>query len=202
MKQLFSLISIIFISYNSISQIDSNQVNAYFNEIAFKNEFSAEILSNPIKWTSDIRIYVKGEKKQYLVLELSKIISELNDLIECINISIVSDSTQSNMPIFFGSMEEYNIISPYSRKYSNQLGLGLLWTNSNNEIYFAKIFVDTKNHLSIEEEKHVLREELTQCLGLPNDSWTYPNSMFYQGWTSITEYSDIDKLLIKKLYKQ
>lgn len=199
MKILVVFISIIFFSNSSISQIDSNEVNAYFNEIALKDEFSGEVLSNPIKWTSDIRIYVKGEKKQYLILELSKIISELNDLIEYINISIVSDSTQSNMPIFFGSMEEYNIIFPYSRKYSNQLGLGSLWTN-NNQIYFAKIFVDTKNHLSISEEKHVLREELTQCLGLPNDSWKYPNSIFYQGWTSITEYSDIDKLLIKKLY--
>jgi beta-mannanase len=161
MKILVVFISIIFFSNSSISQIDSNEVNAYFNEIALKDEFSGEVLSNPIKWTSDIRIYVKGEKKQYLILELSKIISELNDLIEYINISIVSDSTQSNMPIFFGSMEEYNIIFPYSRKYSNQLGLGSLWTN-NNEIYFAKIFVDTKNHLSISEEKHVLREELTQ----------------------------------------
>ena len=178
MKILVVFISIIFFSNSSISQIDSNEVNAYFNEIALKDEFSGEVLSNPIKWTSDIRIYVKGEKKQYLILELSKIISELNDLIEYINISIVSDSTQSNMPIFFGSMEEYNIIFPYSRKYSNQLGLGSLWTN-NNEIYFAKIFVDTKNHLSISEEKHVLREELTQCLGLPNYSWKYPNSIFY-----------------------
>ncbi|MBM3417913.1 MAG: DUF2927 domain-containing protein [Bacteroidetes bacterium] len=42
-----------------------------------------------------------------------------------------------------------------------------------------KIFVDTKNQLSISEEKHVLREELTQCLGLPNDSWKYTNSIFY-----------------------
>jgi hypothetical protein len=202
MKKLVVFISIIFSCNNSISQIDSNEVNAYFNEIVLKNEFNSTILSKPNKWNSDIKIYIKGDRKEYLVLELEKIISELNDLIETINISIVSDSTQSNMPIFFGSMEEYNIIFPYSKKYSNQLGLGSLWTNSNNEIYFAKIFVDTKNQLSISEEKHVLREELTHCLGLPNDSWKYTNSIFYQGWTSITEYSDIDKLLIKKLYKQ
>jgi len=202
MKKLVVFISIIFSCNNSISQIDSNEVNAYFNEIALKNEFEGTVLTKPNKWNSDIKIYIKGDRKEYLILELEKIISELNDLIETINISIVSDSTQSNMPIFFGSMEEYNTIFPYSKKYSNQLGLGSLWTNSNNEIYFAKIFVDTKNQLSISEEKHVLREELTQCLGLPNDSWKYPNSIFYQGWTTETEYSDIDKLLIKKLYKQ
>lgn len=202
MRKLVVFISIIFSCNNSISQIDSNEVNAYFNEIALKNEFESTVLTKPNKWNSDIKIYIKGDRKEYLVLELVKIISELNDLIETINISIVSDSTQSNMPIFFGSMEEYNTIFPYSKKYSNQLGLGSIWTNSNNEIYFAKIFVDTKNQLSISEEKHVLREELTQCLGLPNDSWKYPNSIFYQGWTSITEYSAIDKTLIKKLYKQ
>ncbi len=48
--------------------------------------------------------------------------------------------------------------------------------------------------------KHVLREELTQSLGLMNDSFKYKNSIFYQGNSEVTSYSDIDKQIIKILY--
>ena len=51
------------------------------------------------------------------------------------------------------------------------------------------------------KKKHLLREELTQSLGFFNDSWLYPESIFYQGWTDVTEYSEMDKEIIKMLYK-
>ena len=53
---------------------------------------------------------------------------------------------------------------------------------------------------NFEAQKHLLREELTQSLGLFNDSWKYPESIFYQGWSTVTEYSDMDKRLIDMLY--
>ena len=49
-------------------------------------------------------------------------------------------------------------------------------------------------------QKHLLREELTQSLGLCNDSWKYDNSIFYQGWTTTNQYSEMDKRLIDMLY--
>jgi hypothetical protein len=54
----------------------------------------------------------------------------------------------------------------------------------------------------VEAQKSVLREELTQSLGLCNDSWEYPNSIFYQGWSTNTEYSDLDKEIIQMLYNE
>jgi hypothetical protein len=44
-------------------------------------------------------------------------------------------------------------------------------------------------------------KELTQSLGLLNESWKYPESIFYQGWTTTTSFSKIDKRLIDLLYK-
>jgi hypothetical protein len=49
-------------------------------------------------------------------------------------------------------------------------------------------------------QRSILREELTQSLGLYNDSWKYPNSIFYQGGNDVTEYSDLDKEIIQMLY--
>ena len=53
-----------------------------------------------------------------------------------------------------------------------------------------------------QEQKHLLREELTQSLGLFNDSYKYPESIFYQDWTTTTEYAQIDRELIDMLYNE
>ena len=46
----------------------------------------------------------------------------------------------------------------------------------------------------------MLREELTQSLGLAKDSNRYPDSIFQASWTATTEYSDIDKDVVRLLY--
>ena len=62
------------------------------------------------------------------------------------------------------------------------------------------MYVDTERCTSIDAQKHLLREELTQSLGLFNDSDKYPNSIFQQAWTETTEYSEIDIKMIHMLY--
>ena len=50
---------------------------------------------------------------------------------------------------------------------------------------------------------HLLREELTQSMGLPADSSNYTDSIFQQDpFYKPTEYSAIDKEVIKLLYNQ
>ena len=61
------------------------------------------------------------------------------------------------------------------------------------------MYVDTERPNKT-EQRHLLREELTQALGLAKDSGRYPKSIFQQSWTSTTEYLDIDKELIRLLY--
>jgi hypothetical protein len=62
------------------------------------------------------------------------------------------------------------------------------------------MYVDIEKITKVDAKKHILREELTQSLGLPNDSYDYPESIFYQGWTETTEYTELDKELIQMLY--
>ena len=61
------------------------------------------------------------------------------------------------------------------------------------------MYVDTRQ---VEEifQMHLLREELTQSLGLARDRIEYPESIFQASWTATTEYADIDKELIRLLY--
>ncbi len=51
------------------------------------------------------------------------------------------------------------------------------------------------------EQRHLLREELTQSLGLARDSPEFPESIFQQSFsTKTTEYATIDRDLIRLLY--
>ena len=76
----------------------------YFNEIAKKTEYGGN--TEISRWIEDMKIYVAGEKPDYLMTELYNIVQELNDLIDPIEIEIVNDKKESNYTIFFGSQHD------------------------------------------------------------------------------------------------
>lgn len=176
-------------------KVYSKETKEYFNEVAYGREFN-QISGSLYKWDTDMKIYVDGEKPEYLMSELRKIVSELNYIINPIDIKIVSSKSQSNYVIYFGDdntfKQRYNLYSP-----------GLLDHNWGYfELYYGTgvMYVDLYRTRNIESRKHLLREELTQSLGLVNDSYKYPESIFYQGWTTTTEFAPIDRELIDMLY--
>ena len=69
-------------------------------------------------------------------------------------------------------------------------------------IFAAQYEVLRKNGHSPSESFNETVEELTQSLGLFNDSYKYPESIYYQGWTTTTEYAPIDVELIEMLYNE
>lgn len=62
------------------------------------------------------------------------------------------------------------------------------------------MYVDT-NRPAQRSQLHLLREELTQALGMAKDSDLYPNSIFNSNYSvDVTMYSDLDKAVIQMLY--
>jgi hypothetical protein len=179
------------------SQTDK-ETKRYFNSVCRKTEYDGN-LSEPLKWQTDVKVFVKGKKFDYLVSELHKIVGELNEIINPINIKIVNSESEANMVVFFGSEKEFNNFDPNSKKYTNN-NYGVFVYYGKTYITRANVFVDIYRTKSINAQKHLLREEVTQSLGLFNDTYDYPNSIFYQGWTETTKYADIDVKLIKMLY--
>ena len=113
---------------------------------------------------------------------------------------MVTDSVQSNFYIFFGSGDEYGEIFPsLSNLIDSNWGLFSIFWNGANEITTGYMSVDTERANSA-AQKHLLREELTQSLGLARDSFLYQESIFQQDWTTTNEYAEIDKELIRLLY--
>ena len=176
----------------------SPEANEYFKKVAYGNEFNSGNTSLK-KWNQDVKIYVFGDKRDYLMSELKDIVSELNGLISTINITIVSNESDANLIVLFGSAQEYNEFESNSVGYTDQ-NQGLFIVYGREELTHATMYVDIERTSTNDGQKHLLREELTQSLGLCNDSYDYPESIFYQGWTETTEYAEIDKELIQMLY--
>lgn len=178
--------------------VRSQKTKEYFNIVALNNEFLGE-RSEVFKWTSDMKIYVDGDDQGYLVDELTRIVSELNDIINPIEIKIVKTKKESNYVVYFGNYK--NLKNDYKIYYPELLAknFGYFEVFPNNT---GLMYVDVTRTSSVDGQKHLLREELTQSLGLFNDSYKYPESIFYQGWTTVTEYAPIDRELIDMLYNE
>jgi hypothetical protein len=171
----------------------------YFKEIALGVEFgnSSDITR---RWKSNMKIYVGGELKPVLMIELKNIIHEINTLSgNGFSVSL-TDSLSSNFYIFLGSGADYGRLFPSSQlQISNNLGLFNINWDANSNIYKGRMYVDIFKTTE-KEQRHLLREELTQALGLAKDSNRYTDSIFQQDWTVVTKYSNIDKELIRLLY--
>jgi hypothetical protein len=176
------------------------QVISYFKEVALGFEFggASEITR---KWSGEMKIYVGGTPNETLRSELDGIINELNTLIsDGFSLRIVDDRSQSNFYLFFGSGADYATEYPSQATYvTNNWGLFSVFWNGNNELISGHMYVDIER-ANPTEQRHLLREELTQSLGLARDSNLYPSSIFQSSWTTTTSYAAIDEELIRLLY--
>jgi len=173
------------------------ETKAYFDEIVYNTEFGGR-RETAYKWKEDLKIYIDGEKPEYLVQELKDIVSELNSIINPIELKIVTSKSEANYFVYFGNYEsfksKYDLLFP--SRLENNYGYFEVYYDSGN------MYVDLYRTTDKEAHKHLLREELTQSLGLLNDSYDYPESIFYQGWTTTTEFAPIDRELIDMLYNE
>lgn len=177
-------------------------VLSYFNEIALKQEFSSadRVVK---KWPGPIKIYVSGDKPSYMMNEVTQIIDEINKLINTKKLSLVDRENESNFHIYLGSAKEYLNIEPKSEKHlKNNWGFFHIYWHSDYRIYKGSMYVDMFRTRTNEERLHFLREELTQSLGLMNDSEKYENSIFYSKWSSTTEFTELDEVIIRLLYNK
>lgn len=166
----------------------------YFLEIALGTEFGT---SEPLirKWEEPIYIEIFGEPTPADLPTLDHIISELNLLLDgAIHLGVVNSG--GNFKIYFGPETTF---SDYLDTYQ-PVNYGFFWVWWNNNVINYAVMLIASEGITQQERSHLIREELTQSLGLMQDSWLYTESIFYQSWTDTTEYLPIDRAIIKMLY--
>ncbi|NJL22344.1 MAG: DUF2927 domain-containing protein [Leptolyngbyaceae cyanobacterium SM1_3_5] len=171
----------------------TEQIN-YFLEVALGAEFGS---SDAVirKWNAPIRIRVAGRPTAEDLRSLQTIVRDLNGLVQGISLAI--DNTNPNVEMVFAPESEFRRYEPNYQ--STNMGFGWIWWNQNT-LNRARILISTTG-VTQQERSHLIREELTQSLGLMQDSDRYPDSMFYQGWTDPTQFSAIDRTIIAMLYR-
>ena len=172
----------------------------FFKQVALGAEYgtSAKVTK---KWNSPMRLYLAGETHEVLTQELDDIIESINSLMEAdFYIERVNDSIDSNFYVYLGQAEDYARRFPYTRELlETNDGLVTVLLNEKHQITKGEVFVDLYR-TSLAEQRHLLREEITQGLGLLNDVPYYPTSIFYRDHSVITEFMRNDKEVIRLLY--
>lgn len=184
---------------SALTAYDENVIE-YFCEVALGMEFggATEVTR---KWKNEMRIFVGGNKTEALLDELNSIVAEVNTLAtDGFTVRLVPDSVEMNFYIFLGSAGTYAEIFPsQAGLVGENWGLFNIFWDGSEQIYAGNMYVDIDRANEI-EERHLLREELTQSLGLAKDSRRYPDSIFQMDWTTTSTYAAIDEELIRLLY--
>lgn len=189
--------------YDDVYDLDSyrNRVITYFQEVALGFEYGSfpEVTR---KWGAEMKIFIGGNPGPELTQELQSVVGEINSLVtDGFQLSITRDSSESNCYMYFGGPEKFALMFPFSATaLRNSYGLFYCYFDSTNYLDKAVIYVDIFRAQGLSRKKHILREELTQSLGLAKDSPRYKDSIFQARSSSTTSYATIDKDLIRLLY--
>jgi hypothetical protein len=182
----------------ALSEYQKNVI-AYFNEVALGYEYGTATKVTR-KWNRTMKVFLDGSIKTEHILELEKIVSEINTLMtDNFQVEIVHNKAASNLHLYIGTAEEFASLYPSDATLAkSNSGIYRVFWNRKNEIFNGYVFI--RNTTTMEEQRHAIREELTQSLGLGQDSPLYEESIFQLRYTLPTEYAPIDKDLIRLLY--
>jgi hypothetical protein len=199
------------LNYELTNKPDS--VKEYFDDVCAFNKKST--VYRYARWEQDVYILLCIEdsiNKDSITLHVKNLLSELNSIINPINIYLTDDT---NKMTTFGVIGSFDYFNEMSVKFNQRLKLtddgytGGVNRNihSLENIWYSYFFINHPKCKNYGDRfvKHVITEELVQAIGFPHDSWKYESSIFYDGFDRFncpTELSDLDKELISILYNE
>ncbi len=167
---------------------------AYLSEIGFGAEYDS-VDEGLHKWTQEIRIKIHGEPTDADLETLEQVVTELNNLLSGIGLILTEEA--ANVDLYFSPESDFSELEPAYVPVN--LGFFRVWFDEDGAIHRGRILIATQE-TNQAERSHLIREELTQSLGLFKDSWRYSDSIFYEGWTTTSEFGSLDVSAIRLLY--
>lgn len=211
MKLTFFAILLNLFSQLAIAKQDWQNINyiqSAFNEIALKNEYKTSKMK-VLKWQTPINYQVQfyKMKKFTLAKELTEV--HLKHLADITNHSIQPKKTsqKTNLSIIFTQDKNYKkAIQTFSTSQVKNIErdsncMGQFKTNRKSEITSAVVIVPIDHAMSKGLLVACIVEELTQIMGLPNDSdWVNPS--IANDSSKIEFLTGLDYLFLKILYNK
>lgn len=200
--------------YDDMRIYDVEVVN-YFYETTFRMD-GGQILEEAYRWKENIPVSLHGILWENDSLFVLSAIQDINSLELPISLTLTSDSVRSKLKIIFGNdnivtdsinRREINKETNFRTGFS---GEGRLKLSDAGEILSGEISIFNKSSVydnldSIQRSvfrKRVILEEIYQSMGIPGDSFTYYNSITYEGKNFTDSLSVLDKDILKFLYRK
>lgn len=174
-----------------------NKTISYFMEVAMGSEYGLGNFSVR-RWEEDIRLEVLGNPTREDLETLHRVMREINELIAPRVTMRIVDSG-GNVELYFLPHSEFHRFEPRGIVFYG--GFFWTWWKPTGEIHRGRVVIGS-DRLTQQHRSHLIREEMTQILGLMNDSDQYPESIFYQQHSEVLKYSALDRQVIRLLYSQ
>ncbi|MBQ6265874.1 MAG: DUF2927 domain-containing protein [Clostridia bacterium] len=172
------------------------QLINYFVETAMNSEKGVN-LGRVIKWTKRVNVYLSGNYNNSDLSLIKQLCYSLNNIDGFPGIGITDSSSNADILIMFaGRLQLSSLISDFGLLDDGYCGL--VWSPS----YSLRKAVIGINSTIINRTKRnsVICEEFLQAMGIPNDSNSYKNSIFYQVSDSLSWPSKLDWGVVSVLY--
>lgn len=173
--------------------VSTSELIDYFLFVACNAEYGSRDMI--IKWkVENIRIKVLGEPAEgdvAYVLECAQSLSAIAGVPK-----IVLTDGDADIEITFTNAAGLAKLPGYPERCDGFCNVSFYLMGG--EIISGNIGI--RNDIDQPSRRHTILEEMTQCLGLLNDSWSYADSIFYQGISSVDTLSALDKKVVAMLY--
>ena len=179
-------------NYISAEGFTAAQITDYFCDVALEVEYG-ETDHTVIKWDRPIYYYISGAATETDLAQITALTDALNDITGFPGISAVDSAESANLIISF--VDSAGMLSAAGDNFNGYVTVS--WSNSN--ITSGSIYYSTD--ISQELRSAVIVEELCQSLGLLNDTYDYPESIFYQYHTETDWPTSLDWAIIELLYR-
>jgi len=166
----------------------------YYAEIGFGAEYGSA--SRVVRrWADGPRVRINGAPTADDRITLEGVVAEIDRLTTTVDMSIVD--TLPSVEVHFAPQASFSDILP--SYVPGNVGFFTVWWDASQALVQAVVLVATG--IDQTARNHIIREEVTQILGLMRDSYRYPESIFQQEWTLVDRYAPIDEDLIEMLYR-
>ena len=171
----------------------------YLNEVAFQSEYGGDKKINSLhKYTDPMVLYFQGYFTDEDTLFIDAFLKTLSDKLP--NLPIMRSFTKEKANVIV-SYVPYDQLKEYVPDYvKNNWGFFRYYTQANR---ITQAYIGVASDVTDQPTRnHLFMEELIGSMGLPNDSYTYPDSILYQEWTTTQTPNEIDWLCLQLLYQK
>ncbi|MDP2892504.1 MAG: DUF2927 domain-containing protein [Bacillota bacterium] len=186
-------------SASPVESISPQQALEYFSIVALQSEYGGGSSEGIVRrWERPIIVEVRGQPTVEDMDTLTAHLNMLNDIEGMPDITITEEAGSGNYIINFVPLDDMGTVIP-SYVEDNWGYVSLSWDSNSRRITKANVAIATDVTNQI-RRNHLILEEVTQGLGLLNDSPLYQDSIYQIDWTETQQLSQLDYLIIEMLY--